>query len=51
MFIIKKFEDGEIFSQIVGMSYDCDKNGDRVSKNDKSWHICSIKTSKCFSAI
>ena len=21
----------------------CDQNGDRVSKNDKSYHICSIK--------
>ena len=34
------FEIEEIISQIVRISWVCDQNGDRVSKNDKSCHIC-----------
>ena len=30
-------------SQIVGVSAGCDQNDDRVSKNDKSCHICSMR--------
>ena len=37
-------------SQIVRISEDCDQNGDRVSKNDESCHIC-IMWKKCFSKI
>ena len=29
-----------IISQIVGIVEVCDQNGDRVSKNDKSYRIC-----------
>ena len=29
--------------KIVGISLICDKNGDRVSKNGKSSHICSMR--------
>ena len=33
----------KIASQIVGVSKICDQNGDRVSKNVKSCHICSMR--------
>ena len=36
------FENGKIISQIVGISEDCDQNGDRVSKNNVSCHICIV---------
>ena len=39
----QKFEDKEIIGQHVGISEGCDQNGDRVSKNDKSCHICSMR--------
>ena len=32
-----------LISQIVGISEGCDQNGDRVSKNDKSCHICIMR--------
>ena len=32
-----------ITSQIVGSGENCDQNGDRVSKNEKSCHICSMR--------
>ena len=32
-----------IISQIVGIIEDCDQNCDRVSKNDKIFHICSMR--------
>ena len=31
-----------ILRLIVGFSKDCDKNGDRVSKNNENCHICII---------
>ena len=37
---VQKFEDEKIISYIVRISEDCDRNGDKVSKNDKSYHIC-----------
>ena len=40
--IVKDFEK-EIISQFVGIVQDCDQSGDRVSKSDKSHHICNIK--------
>ena len=33
-------ENEKNFSQIVGVCEVCDQNGDIVSKNDKSCHIC-----------
>ena len=30
----QKFKDVKIINQIVGISEDCDQNGDRVSKNN-----------------
>ena len=41
--IIKKFEDEKIICQIARISYNYDKNGDRMSKNDKSCQICIIR--------
>ena len=38
-----KFESEKIISRIVGISEGCDQNGDRVSKNDKSCHICIMR--------
>ena len=38
-----KVEDEVIISQIVRISEGCDQNGNRVSKNDKSCHICSMR--------
>ena len=32
--------------KFVGVSWVYDKNGDRVSKNDKSYHICSMRLKK-----
>ena len=37
----RKVENEKIISQIVGVSKISDQNGDKVSKNDKSCHICS----------
>ena len=42
----KKFENEKIISQIVGISWACDQNGDSVSKNGKSCHICSMGIKK-----
>ena len=39
----QRVENEKIINQIVGISEDCYKNGDKVSKNDKSYHICNIK--------
>ena len=36
-------EGGKIISQMVGISESCDPNVDRVSRNDKSCHICSLR--------
>ena len=33
----------KIISQIVRVSEVCDQNGDRVSKNHKICHICSMR--------
>ena len=38
----QKVENEKIISQIVGISKICDQNGDRVSKNYKYSHICSM---------
>ena len=38
-----KADTKKIISQIVMISEVCDQNGDRVSKNDKSWHSCCIR--------
>ena len=38
--IYQSLENEKIISHIVGISEVCDKNGDRVSKNDKSCYIC-----------
>ena len=40
LFIIKSLRVKLSFSQIVRISEDCDQNGDRVSKDHKSFHIC-----------
>ena len=40
---LSKVEDEVIISQIVRISEGCDQNGNRVSKNDKSCHICSMR--------
>ena len=40
--IYLRFENEKIISQIVGKG----KNGNRVSKNDKSLHICNMEL-KC----
>ena len=40
--LLSKFENEKIISQIVGVSWVCDQNGGRVSKNDKICHICSM---------
>ena len=32
-----------IISRIVGISEDCDQNGERVSKTDKSCHVCIMR--------
>ena len=39
----QKFEDKKRISQIVWISEGCDQNGERVSKNAKSCHICRMK--------
>ena len=46
--MLQKFEDEKIVSQIVWISDECDQNGDRVSKNDKSCHICSTRQKGVF---
>ena len=43
LFIIKEFKNEKIISQILEISKVHDQNGDRVSKNDKSYYICSIR--------
>ena len=35
-------------SQIVRSGNNCDQNGDRLSKYDKSWHICSVRLKRFF---
>ena len=35
-----------IISQIVRIGEVCDQNGDRVSKNNKSCHICSMRVKR-----
>ena len=45
-FIIKRFENEKVIGQIVRKS---DQNGYRVSKNDKSCHICSMRLKEAFS--
>ena len=40
---IKYLENEKIICQFVGIIKGCDQTGDRVSKNDKSGHICSMK--------
>ena len=49
LFIIKEFENDDIISQMVGIGEVCDQNGDRVSRNDKSCHICSDRLKRTFS--
>ena len=41
--MLQKFEDEKMISQIVWISEGCDQNGERVSKNGKSCHICSMR--------
>ena len=41
-----KLKNEEIISQIVGSSWVYDQNGDMVSNNDKSFHICSLRLKK-----
>ena len=43
----QKLENEKIISQIVRFSKGCDQIGDRVSKNDVSYHIC-ISWLKCW---
>ena len=38
-----RVENEKIISQNVGISEVCDQNGVRVSKNNKSCHICSMR--------
>ena len=45
------FEDEKIISQIVGFSKDCDQNGDKVSSNDESGHICIRRLKSSFSGL
>ena len=33
----------QIISQIVGVSDVCDQNGDRITNNDKSCRVCSMR--------
>ena len=40
-----------IISQIAWVNEVCDQNGDRVSKNNKSCHICRMRLKKGFSKI
>ena len=45
------FYDSNAICQIVGVSEVCDHNGERVSKDDKSFNICSIGLKKPVSSI
>ena len=38
--LLKKAENAKIIGLIVRVGEVCDKNGDTVSKNNKSCHIC-----------
>ena len=38
----QNFESEKISGQIYWISEGCDQNGDRVSMNDKSCHICIL---------
>ena len=42
MIRIQRFKNEKIICQIIGISEVCDQNGDRVSKKNKSYHICII---------
>ena len=44
----QKVENEKIISQIVGISEVLGQNADRVSKNDKSCHIFSIRLKGVF---
>ena len=44
----KEFEIEKIISQIVRIGEVCDHIGDRVSKNDKSCHICSTRLKRTY---
>ena len=39
---VKEFENYNIINQFVGIIKCCDQRGDRVSKNKRSFHICSF---------
>ena len=43
-----KVENSKIISQIVRISKVYDQHGERVSKNDKSCHICSTRLKRLF---
>ena len=45
--ILTKLENEKIISQLVGVSWVCEQCGDRVSKNDKSYHIWSTSLNEC----
>ena len=41
-FIVNKYEDENIINQFVGIIKWFDQSGDRVSKNNKVYHICCM---------
>ena len=41
--MMSKIEKEKIIGQTVGISKNCDQYSDRVSKYDKSCHICSMR--------
>ena len=45
----QRVENKKIISQIMGIREVCDQSGDRVSRNDKSCHICSMRVQSVFS--
>ena len=51
LYIVNEFENVRIIGQIVGAWQKSDQNGDRVYKNDKSYHICSIRLIVTFSRV